>query len=273
MFDDALNDTIDPFLASGGVTNGKLVPESFQTIGFWYEQKFQHIAVNEGRYDGESIGLSMLYRFWYIETMHATMAAKSGAAYTFSDEEWFRFLTLVTIGWEKHARRMADTIVELINLELVDEPVPFEVLPKPVWTLAIFLFRDWHDVEWELEYEPTLAELGPLGSLFKRWREPDVAKFADALDAAADYHVQQCGYDEGDFAINDENMWLFPVELLAVCRLRQWAGLPVPVLRHALFRATPMGELPEAPRVPTDDKLQQVLDLYARTTGFLKPTV
>lgn len=67
--------------------------------------------------------------------------------------------------------------------------------------------------------------------------------------------------------VKDQSYWLFPVELLAACRIRELRGLEVPYVEHPLFDGTPLGRLPERLPVPRDATLDEVLPLFAKATG------
>ncbi len=86
-------------------------------------------------------------------------------------------------------------------------------------------------------------DLGPYADLFRYWDDP--TSIAGAIRKMCDYHCQNMidkGLDEEfDVAPFD----LYPVEILAVYKIRERLGLETPIIEHPLL-ATPMGSL--APR-------------------------
>ena len=84
-------------------------------------------------------------------------------------------------------------------------------------------------------YEAVLAD----------WRSTDLGVVQRLVIQMADFHVSSSAKDMLPFATTSK--FLFPYEILAFLRLREWAGLPNPTsFEHPLMH-TPLAVLPPAP--------------------------
>jgi hypothetical protein len=126
----------------------------------------------------------------------------------------------------------------------------------PLYAFALYLFAKWKKLP--VDYSPPDAcELGVYQDLLDTW--DNEAAFAKCLIAACDYHVDQA-FDDSDQDTQDffyPLYNLFPVEILAVKRIREFDGGAMPEIDHPLMK-TILGKLPE--RIPSsqDDMLQEV---------------
>jgi hypothetical protein len=108
-------------------------------------------------------------------------------------------------------------------------------------------------------------ELGPYADILSTWDDP--IALAGPLAKICDYHCQNMidkGTDEEfDIAPFD----LYPVEILAIYKIRERLGLETPKIEHPLL-ATPIASL--APRQITqidDPILRRVENLYHKVFG------
>jgi len=76
------------------------------------------------------------------------------------------------------------------------------------------------------------AQLGPYQEVLLHWHSEDrvlALRLADVLDL----HLEQAGAHSGVF--EDPPCRLYPVEVLACIKVRQWLELPIPKVEHALM--------------------------------------
>jgi hypothetical protein len=101
--------------------------------------------------------------------------------------------------------------------------------------------------------------------LLKVWRSEDEAEVAKAVKAAADLHtMRSADLDEDQsYEFADEEYRVWPVEILAVYRLRESLGLKNPEVKHPLLDS-PLGKLPPPGEAPMDPLLEQVLKKLKR---------
>jgi hypothetical protein len=281
LYDDEINEIINPFISSSGNLFKKNLPRSLYWISYFQRMKFLDAALQFNYFDKLLVGKLAIYRFWHYKSVFALMTSADPGGrdgYSKSTVEFADILLFLAIDWPDHARDGLDTLLDYWEAGFRSGQVPFEIVPDyPGW-FAIKLARQWlgDAIDERYELEPADEELKSLNGVLRTWHNPDVSVFQTALDEAATFHALESGENRdswtGDerFAIPDNFYWFFPVELLAACRLRQYKGLIMPKFTHPLFEATVMGPLPTTVPVPKDDMLDQILPLFAKVTGNLE---
>jgi hypothetical protein len=109
-------------------------------------------------------------------------------------------------------------------------------------------------------------DFGVYAPIIANWRTKDVKQVSEWVNQMADYHLEQTkkprGVEWGEFEL--PGIYLFPYEILAFLRLREWLGLPNPSeFEHPLMNQ-PMAFMPTISLpVPAFDELtQQVIVKY-----------
>ena len=109
-------------------------------------------------------------------------------------------------------------------------------------------------------YEPLLA----------LWQTEDLEALETALLAACDFHMERSKLSEVDiYEFGMAEDVLYPVEILALLRLRQTRGLTNPVIDHPLMQ-TPIGPLHEIKSLPHDEMMDKAVANFLST---LPPSV
>lgn len=92
------------------------------------------------------------------------------------------------------------------------------------------------------------------------WDTRDSPTLVKVLAAAADRHTAQAKTSDDDttFDFDDLAYAIYPVEILAVLRLRQWRGLPNPVMDHPLLDGL-LGQLAPPREIRGDELLEKVI--------------
>ncbi len=266
MYSGRFEKVLTPFIQDGR-TQKKLVPRSFDSIAFWHMMHARDASLNRSERVGEHLALVALYSFWYQECAHAIMESDDPAGYSLTCRDFIPVCTMLTLGWSNHAVRMAETLFDRWEVQKNGNgAVPWETLGEYMPWVSIKLYKAWRDSDEEYEYEPETAQLDGFAPMLEKLLDPSTRVFGDALAKAADFHVKGIGTDDYD-VVKDQSYWLFPVELLAACRIRELRGLEVPYVEHPLFDGTPLGRLPEQLPVPRDATLDEVLPLFAKASG------
>ncbi len=123
--------------------------------------------------------------------------------------------------------------------------------------------KDWLKADVSLDSEFRTHEIENLGlwnDLLAGWRDTNPRAFDALMSKMADHHIGQSrvteeGEEEEFYEFESSSLWIFPVELLAVLRLREWEGIPTPPLSHPLFAVTPQAQLYPPPAWPKNDVL------------------
>jgi len=115
-----------------------------------------------------------------------------------------------------------------------------------------------------------IAGLGPYRAILESWHDEE--RLATAVVNACDYHLEHATYSAADKEFLDPPYSLFPVDILAIARVREHLGLPMPEIDHPLMQ-TPLAKPPppdKRPVLPPDPLLDAVI-AKARAQGFLPP--
>jgi hypothetical protein len=203
-------------------------------------------------------GLTELYRAHYYGTWHVRILAR-----LFSDKPKPQFslnhlgITLarsIALGLFDEAQEIGRIILGGLKSGLVHGA-------SVTWVgvFMLHLFGSWQQIEvWMPEKE--FMPLGGYKALLASWRTEDASLFTAAALEACDFHTQISG-DLIDGRIVD--FWrliyrIYPVEILAVLRLREAQGLSLPPLPHPLMDG-PLGRLYPVLRVEPDNFLATVI--------------
>lgn len=139
--------------------------------------------------------------------------------------------------------------------------------------MAMTIFNDlWHlpapDLErFALPQDPVWMNYA------NHWREEDVEKFSEILNEVCDLHIERIGltqkeFDSGNYEFTSPFEAVYPVEILAVLRLREQLGLQNPELTHPLL-LTPYAQITSKPiDQPVEDPL---LDDYLNALRKYNP--
>ncbi len=133
---------------------------------------------------------------------------------------------------------------------------------SPLWVafepFMFWLYAKWRGREFDLEAirrEINLAEV--YQRIINAW--DDEASLAEALVAACEYHVKHSRKD--DDAFSNLPYEAFPVEVLALQRVRRELKLPVPYFEHPLIDDNPLAEIPDPfPKSSEDERLNRALE-------------
>lgn len=128
----------------------------------------------------------------------------------------------------------------------------------PLYPFALKLYAVSRNIP--LDYDrPDVCPIGLYEDLLNAWESEQ--RFAKTLLAACDYHIEQA-FDDSQkdtqdffYALYD----LFPLEILAIRRIRRDQGLPMPQLDHPLMQ-TKLADPPESMPKIDDALLQQVTE-------------
>jgi len=130
------------------------------------------------------------------------------------------------------------------------------------------LYAQWSGKPFPLDGLPFQLMQGyePLLSV---WQTEDLGVLEKVLFAACDFHMERSSYSDSAPEFYNPETILFPVEILAVLRLREAKGLINPDIDHPLLQ-TPIGRLHEIKSVPHDEMMDRAVANYLST---LPPSV
>ncbi len=237
----------------------KLVRARYERIAQWYRCQYALSGLDESAETAVlSVSTRVLVESFFVDVPLYDFHPENPGYYRI-DEYGFLLAQVITTGWKDEAELIArHGFVELNRL--MDRGVTVRLMPWFMLELA----KDWLGANVSLDTEFRSAEIRDLGiwqKLLDGWRSAEGAAFDALMSEMADYHLSQSADADGDGdwkEFEDMAYWLFPVELLAVLRLREWLGIPVVKLTHPLFNATSLGRLCPTPKWPQHDVLDAV---------------
>jgi hypothetical protein len=123
-----------------------------------------------------------------------------------------------------------------------------------VGKLIFRLFADWQGVPLDLKTDA--ADIAEYRAVLDCWRDVTTERLTPALLRCCDWHLEQTarGNDEITYEFEDSYAFAYPIEILAVLRLRELIGLQNPKLDHPLMNS-PLGVLPPPQPWYTDELL------------------
>lgn len=116
---------------------------------------------------------------------------------------------------------------------------------------------------------PNVAKLGVYKKVIDAWS--DDKQLAEGISELCDYHLEQTRESLPLPEFIHIPYYLFPVEVLAIARIRSNLGLPMPVISHPLL-STPLAIAPAVAAVPLlqEDATLYELVLKAKQSGILQ---
>ncbi|MBO3275763.1 hypothetical protein [Pseudomonas schmalbachii] len=171
-------------------------------------------------------------------------------------EAAFNLSTTIIAGWNREFHALVRALHAGLDTELLDLHLTHlhenGTLYRHFWFLLHLVF----DVE-KLSIDTSLysypESLTPYDEVLSDWKTTDLEKVGEMVQCMADFHVQHSREDSQGrevYEFEEEDYWLFPYEIFAFLRLREWIGLKNPQeFDHPLMQQ-PLGRLPCEPGVP-----------------------
>jgi hypothetical protein len=118
------------------------------------------------------------------------------------------------------------------------------------------LFLDWQ--QWNISLPHDVTDIELYATVLNCWRDPGFERLTPALLECCDWHLEQTHHDTDENTYEFNSMaYAYPIEILAVFRLRELCGLTNPKLDHPLMNS-PLGVLPPPQPWYTDPTLEKL---------------
>ena len=126
------------------------------------------------------------------------------------------------------------------------------------------LYAQWIGKPFPMDGLP-LQSMQAYEPLLSVWQTEDLEAFTRAIVQVCDFHMECSKLSQVEtYEFGTAAQILFPVEILAVLRLRETKGLINPAIDHPLMQ-TPIGRLHEIKSVPHDEMLDRAVANYLST--------
>jgi len=218
------------------------------------------------KHDSSFLTQAAKYALW--SGLMAEPSARIGRAGPLLKNHAAFFLALQIIcGWKNRALALGDALVEgldtgLLDLRINDRHDAGSLYPH-FWFL-IQLFRAGKGESF-IDMTPYShpENMAPYDQVLADWKTTDLVKVKQWVEDMAEHHLRETDDSDQD-AVNefdDPRFKLFPYEILAFLRIREWAGLENPAsFDHPLMMNQPLAYLPPLAELPLPDPETPLLD-------------
>jgi len=204
---------------------------------------------------GEVEALTDLYQGFYYDYAQIKADDVLYQMYTHPDKFFvtsFNQISLalanaITLGCLREAEQLGSCIFRSLDTGQIDDQEPARVAP-----FLTALYGQWKGLPPRQE----LTISAPYSAVLEYWQSEETAELEQALLEACEFHIERSQNNSRDvYEFRKDEYWLYPVEILAVLRLREMRGLASPVLEHPLMQ-TPVGHLYEVRQMAYDPPLE-----------------
>jgi hypothetical protein len=235
----------------------------------WHLTHYESIALNRSEFSANELALATRYACWEV-LFSEPLARQNRGGGLLKDDAAFYLALQIICGWQASTVAVGDALVEGLDTDLLDLRINDRhesgVLFPHFWFLMHLYCaaRGMKPIDTALYAYP--ESLAPYDTVLADWKTTDLSKVHQWVVDMAEHHVQMTddsdpdGKTEFDF----DRAKLFPYEILAFLRLREWSGLANPAeFAHPLMQQ-PLAYLPpDVPLVlPDTPLLNQVIARY-----------
>jgi|GEM_PF-3087338 len=237
-------------------------------LGFlatWYSKRGAGTVLCADTSGWKNLSLGLHYKSWGIRLRFALMDREGSydrspltCSLLYSEEREPHWLAeILATGEDTLANGLGKQLVQNFKRTGGGDKVYFYTVPFAPFMFKLYCL--W--VGQEVTFRDDVPDpLGPYQSLIDAWNDPD--EFPKQLLKACDYHCEQTFDDpKGYPAFTWMPYNVFPVEILAIQRVRRDLGLPTPEIEHPLLEsplAHPPATLPEVHDELLDKVIAQV---------------
>ncbi|MBO3275762.1 hypothetical protein [Pseudomonas schmalbachii] len=239
-----------------GEDNINLMGLASSEISHWHLMTYSHLALTGSSLDYQA--LALIARHTYASTMFDAelINKKKMTSGLLTTEASFNLSIAIISGWGKEFRALVRALHAGLDTKLLD----LRITPKhdkgTLYRHFWFLVHLACEVE-ELTIDTSLysypKSLAPYDEVLADWKTTDLGKVSQMVQRMADFHAQHSREDSRGrevYEFENEERWLFPYEIFAFLRLREWLGLKNPhEFDHPLMQQ-PLGCLPCEPGIP-----------------------
>ncbi len=263
-------DGVESELAKGGVAAIKVISVDLEQLSMYHAIRGL-IALIDGLPDGwHHIDTAVRYRYWCIKLNSSaffkqTTLPQLGSVRQLTYHTRIPALLLcysaVVAGLEQWQAEMSET---LVNMAAVPGAVDKEFWQRR--TFEPFVMRLFQDCKREpASLDVASTDYGPYASIIAHW--DNASALQDALLRACDYHCQNMIDKGGEEEFDIPPFDLYPIEILAIYRVRERLGLTTPTIDHPLL-STPLASVAARDVMPVDDAIiPRVEKLYLDVFG------
>lgn len=228
----------------------------------------------------DELALAARYRMWSVFLEEPL--AKIGRGSTFLNDIAAKIFALQLIaGWRAEALAVGQTLYEGLDTELLDLRINDRHDAGSLYRHFWFLMHLFADAS-RLPAIDTASysypkDMAPYAAVLADWRTSDTTKVKRWVEEMAEFHLSQTGTPDPDgkqeFDFTDAQ--LFPYEILAFLRMREWLNLPNPSQFDHPLMNQPLAYLPKDVPLPQPHTplLDAVIERYRMSYPELRTGV
>jgi hypothetical protein len=240
-----------------------------KSLHTWHFTLYASETLNQNQHPLGELALSAKYAMNKALFEEALSRPDRGGS-LLKDEAAFYLALQIICGWKRRTVAVGDALLEgldtpLLDLRINDRHDAGTLYPHFWFLMHLFcLMRGIKPIDTSLYSYP--ESIAPYDQVLADWRTTDVTKVHQWVVEMAEHHVQKSD-DSDHYAVNEfdsERAQLFPYEILAYLRIREWAGLPNPAKFDHPLMQQPLAYLPlDVPLPnPATPLLDQVIARY-----------
>lgn len=240
-----------------------LVQLEVSRLHTWNLTLYAAAALNDSRHPLDELAIAAKYAAWRVLIGEPRARINRGGS-VLKDHAAFAFSLQFLCGWKRRALAVGNALIEgldtpLLDLRINDRHDAGSLYPHFWFLMHLFRSANNHaPIDTALYSYP--ESMAPYDLVLADWRSTDLAKVQQFVIQMAEHHVQMTDDSDPDAKKEFDNpdYQLFPYEILAFLRLREWMGLANPTeFDHPLMQQ-PLAFLP--PTVPLPDPATPLLD-------------
>jgi hypothetical protein len=217
-----------------------VITSNLRTLSTWYLNNGSFSVLNGDQDGWQDLTTAEKCLSWHIQLVSRLFRGKKIATATpalVANDVALSLALSISLGFLGDAEALGKILVTGLADCLLSKNRHSHLLP-----FMVRLFCDWS--AFPLPDTNEMASLGGYESLMMTWRSKELDPIANAISKAADFHILRSrdSSNRESFEFDRTAFRAFPVEILAVSRLRAAMHLPEPSVEHPLLDS-PLGQL------------------------------
>lgn len=257
-------------IISGDTSDILSISTEVDSLGFWYLINYEDKVINDGIYTLDNLGVSAKY--FMSRILFREGAVKFGKEHVLlKTEAAFTFSLLFILGWYEEANRIGGRLLSGIDSKLLDLRINDRhsagKLFKHFWFLLNLYTKTFKKPSIDTSLYSYPDDMSPYQKILNNWDVKDLSKVNLYVSEMAEYHIAQAKTPAHHevFEFDSNTVKLFPYEILAYLRMREWVGLKNPESFDHPLMQYPLAKMPDKPVViPETPLLDQVIEIFKR---------
>jgi hypothetical protein len=252
---------------SKGTPDFVSVKSCVERLVVWHETLFQAEVLEKGTYNPQHFALTAHHAYWYVMCSEPLANRDRGGDVLIAQAAKCLALQIVA-GWPERTNVIGDVLTKGLDTPMLDlrhTSRHYKGTVYPHFWFLMHLYTLWRGlpaVDTSQYSYPKAKEMAVYDAVLKNWQTRDVQQVAAWCNDMAEHHIRNAWSSDPDDVqeFDDSGAMIYPYEIFAYLRLREWQKLPNPeqgALTHPLFNQ-PLGLF--LPALPEDSAQNPVLD-------------